>query len=240
MVKYNLCIQKDGVSKKIDLSSIIGLEDNKSLKVIDEFTAQFFNELELKKYLIRKKLIEIDEWNCEINITYKYENEKNLPIIYSYGKKYMNEKFLQEELNKLLYDINFLKFFVNHYKSNYLFNYELYSIQSYINNVERNGGYNFLCESLNNAINNILKIIIRENNYKNIRELASLIYKYNCLIKVDKVSLKDSNLSNDGDPDFPYNSEEEYLYYNYMENLYNRAYIFDDNDENTNDWQLKL
>ncbi len=251
MVKYELCVQNDNDIKKIDLNSILNMKNNNSLELIDKFTELFYDENELKEYLIKKKLLSSSDLDGDICIIYKYEKIKTLPIFYSSYKKYLKFSYLSDKLNNYIYDIDFLKEFLNYLKKIYVTNSQsinIIIIQNYVKQVEYNYGYLFESESLENAINNILKSIIGRNNYKDIRTLSRLlytiefnkIYQYLSKINCKRNQFSESNLSSDGDPDFPYNSEEELMYNKYIERLNRENNVVKDEFFDLVDKQLKL
>lgn len=151
-----------------------------SLEEIDSFTISFNNELELKHYLLKKKLIHESDLSSIIRIR-KEKNNKILP-----GKViYKNNSYLLR-LHNL---INFYKMNSNNYEliSDLYYTFKkqsgsyglLYSlilpIRDYINYKEDYNNYQDI--NINDALEEFIKVL-SSHGYSNIHKLATIAIKY--------------------------------------------------------------
>lgn len=101
-MNYKLCTISDNMKRKnIDLSSLF--ENKKTaykLDKLDEFTMMFKDENELKVYLISKGLLQVEDVNKLIFITYGDKNVRDIPLLYKANKKEVdNIKTFADEIN---------------------------------------------------------------------------------------------------------------------------------------------
>lgn len=117
-MNYNLGLQnrENKTAKAIELDKIFSLKDMKKLQNIDDFTTQFKNEMELKKYLLNKELISEEEANQSVIIFYKYRGEqKELAVAYENFKKFLDPFYVLYSVKSMASSISFLTTLVKHY-----------------------------------------------------------------------------------------------------------------------------
>ena len=203
MARYKLGVfSKKNEGRIINLDSIVKLEN---LKTLDEFTTAFNNESELKVYLFNQGIITQEELSQNISIRYKYNGKiKKLPIFYQEMKKYLDMIHLKYELKGLCGDVEFLEKLANYYSNgSTTFNKQgcnVHDIRVYLSDVRSNGGHTFHSTLLEKAINDLFeKVIIRDTDkktgeviedYRGMRDLALLIYKYKKAVEVKEENKK--------------------------------------------------
>ena len=185
-MNYKLVAIKKESNKIIDLSSVIS--DSKKLESIDSFTCGFKDEETLKIHLIGKELLDPRFLDAKLKITYTYKSEdKELPVRYSYTKKYSDILVLKYEFYGLTSDQEFLQRLVRRYSYLKTPGSPLGYIHEHMMDVERYGGVDFPSNLFYNAREEFFKqIIIRYNskkeqediNYKGMRDFIVFLSNY--------------------------------------------------------------
>ncbi len=249
MVIYKLGI-KD--RKTFDLSSIITIDAKNSLTMIDKFTSNFDSEQDLKKYLLDKKIINNEDYYSKINIIYQNNKvNKTLPVVYSKGSKMINILSVINRLNHLIFDEankEFIKELLDYYDYNIENNPQagnMFNLKLILSDLEYFGkdALVFDRKIIEITIQRIVDVAAHKYdkktksqkfNYRGLRDLAMIIYKFEELEQLRKIKhnleednsvIKEKNidkfiLSSEGDPDFPFNSEEEKQYLRLQEQEY--------------------
>ena len=239
MPRYKLGIYKKDQSIYFDMEEFKNIKANDTLKEIDKFTMQFETESQLIEYLKNNNIYR-QEKNNKIHILYNNGDVKRLPVLYFDSRKYMDVHYLRNLIQSYSKDIVFLEKLANHYslgKSTYnpqLTN--ITAIRTYINDVTHSStGESFYSQALNNILDDIIiKAAFKINkntgeaqeNYRGLRDLALFTKKYT----EDKLKKEyedaRSNTTNGfeynekfEEPGFAPNSEEESMYFNYLESL---------------------
>lgn len=256
MVKYKLGVLVKGEQKIIDLDSIIKLKDLKSIDKFTSFfiNENVFKVFLLKKDLLdevnlKKDIVVVYKNNGKI---------KKIPVIYHDAYKLLEIEKLKDKLISNLYDMEFLEKLANYYSNGSTkYNKQglnVNDIRLYLSDVRRSGIIHH-SKMLDAAIEDLFKKAVFKIdkstckfkvNYRGLRDLALFIYKYELQKDLldkqknddqtwDQPTLfdlfeneKSSVLSSDGDPDFPYNSEEEAMYKKYEEHLPNECPDYDE------------
>lgn len=230
-MKYYIAITKGTNIKIIDLN----LTD---IKKLDEFTSEFNNEIELKKYLIQKNKIDELDFAKKIEIVHTF-NQKifRAPIIYKSTKKYLdrNLKYCIEVL--VNDDIEFLEAYIKLlqkdrsiiYKNMYQSICDLKTfIKDYYSDNIYNDSYAMKNEALNDIFDKYAYSKTGKINYNNCRKLAVLIDEYTKsrlkkkqeTIDGEQLQIFNDDIEDDyEEPLFPSNSEEEAMYNKYLESL---------------------
>lgn len=194
MVVYKLGIYDKNNSKSFDLSNIISLKSSMSLQIIDKFTMNFKDELELKAYLMKKGIIDKNDCMKHLNIIYKYNNKiKKLPIMYSDVRKYLVDIIIcRAEFKSLSSDIDYLDKLAKYYDSSLKSGYSqqgqnVYNIRCYLSEVYKNNGKVFFSNFLDATLDDLFyKAITRQDtktgemigNYRGLRDLVAFIDKF--------------------------------------------------------------
>ncbi len=230
-MKYYIAITKGNNINIIDLNLT-------EMKKLDEFTSEFNNEIELKKYLIQKNKIDELDFAKKIEIVHTW-NQKvfRSPIIYKSAKKYLdrNLKYCVEVLVKD--DIEFLEAYIKLlqkdrsiiYKNMYQSICDLKTfVKDYYSDNIYNDSYTMRNEALNDIFDKYAYSKTGKINYNNCRKLAVLIDEYTksrLKKKQEIIDGKQLQIFNDDmdddyeEPLFPPNSEEEAMYNKYLESL---------------------
>lgn len=238
MVIYKLGILND---RTFDLSNIIEMDAKNSLRILDKFTSMFNSEEDLKQYLLNKNIINYKEYYQKINIVYQYNRStKTLPVIYSSEKEYLNSAIILNKLYSYICNLKFVQKLINYYDYNIENNPQIENISNlrlYLSDLKRDGkkAFNYDKRLLDYTLNNILVVATHKYdkktnsykyNYRGLRDLGMFIYNFDKLEELNKIkntieeNIKDDVeikndkwiLSSEGDPDFPFNSEEEKQY----------------------------
>lgn len=230
-MKYYIAITKGNNINIIDLNLT-------EMKKLDEFTSEFNNEIELKKYLIQKNKIDELDFAKKIEIVHTW-NQKvfRSPIIYKSAKKYLdrNMKYCVEVL--VNDDIEFLEAYIKLlqkdrsiiYKNMYQSICDLKTfVKDYYSDNIYNDSYTMRNEALNDIFNKYAYSKTGKINYNNCRKLAVLIDEYTKsrlkkkqeIIDGEQLQIFNDDIDDDyEEPLFPPNSEEEAMYNKYLESL---------------------
>lgn len=186
---YYLTITKNNLHKTLDLSlldefkKITKLKNGAfSLEEIDECTSKFSNEIEFKKVLYNKGVIELEDIVREISTRNLYQGslEKvTYGLVYKEQKKYLDCEYLRMKIQSLKNDETFLEKLTSRYRNSYCNNLTISNIRNCLST-----GFDY---DLYNLINQfVLKEIYKENRetgevsikYKSLHDLAMFVYNY--------------------------------------------------------------
>ena len=196
MAKYYLKQNTKKTNGYIDFSKIEGFEnlDSTKLKDIDSFTSIFKNDEELKFYLCKKGLIDLDNINSNLNITYRYNKaDKKVPygLVFHDDLKLFNVQEMRNFLHESIYNFDLLKKLCNRFDEHYGQEVNIHIIRNHIALFEDgNMQYSlpssekeYLIKMYKNAINRLVHGIVTKydnkkkevENYRGFRDLAMFL-----------------------------------------------------------------
>ena len=263
MVNYELGVRNNGYSITFDLSKLIPDKKDKCIFDIDKLTSEFASEEKLKMFLVNNGLMPKDLLNDKLNIVYKnnktlpvvlQEQRVYIDRLFKLSGGFKRYISLDDPnfrsivgyfpaLTKMLRNTEFLEELIQEYqfvpvqKQNIL-ELKAYLSQSKIdsNDIIANIALfellkRVLLKKETNKYNQDVNYVI---NYRGLRDLAFIIYRYNEKNRLRKLKrqlemdkAEDAALIEEEqcdfifheEPDFPYNSEEAKDYQKYLENL---------------------
>ena len=263
MVNYELGVRNDGYSITFDLSKLILHKKDKNIFNIDKLTSEFASEEKLKIFLVTNGVMPKELLRDKINIIYKNnktlpvvleEQQVYINRLFKLSagfKRYisLNDPNFRSivgyfpALTKMLGNKEFLEELIEEYKFVPVQKQNILELKAYLSQSKIDSN-NIIA---NIALFELLKRILLKKetnkynqdedyaiNYRGLRDLAFIIYRYNEKNRLKKLKRqletgKTETASHIGEeqcdfifqeePDFPYNSEEEKKYQKYLENL---------------------
>ena len=201
MTKYYLIQNGKEIENAIDFNKIEGFNnlDSYKLKDIVTFTSTFYNEEDLKFFLVKNNLIELKNMGKELKIVYRH-NKKQKTLMYGITYKNDYEFFDVNVIKRFLYEnqknYDLLEKLCNHYKNAYNQEINLHIIKSYVI-FSRNEGIDYdvtnsekeqMIKTYQDAINRFVDKTVTKfdskklevvENYKGLRDLAMFLsYQY--------------------------------------------------------------
>lgn len=219
---YYLTIKEKQNFKLLDVT---GIEEFKriskfknnsySLEEIDCFTSKFSGEIELKKKLYEKGIINLEELQTKIEIRMKLKDKLEkvrYDLIYQNNKKYLDVQYLISQLLILSNDIEFINKLLDRYRNSYK-QEGLRQINAIVN------GYRDSDLNISKAIYQFVQDEIFQTDkktglvtikYKPLHDLAMFIYNYTLSIEQENKKsvieelnkLKEELLKNSKQTDF--------------------------------------
>ena len=210
MAKYNIGIYNQFLDVCFDINNFNG-----NLESIDNFTSKFENEEELKKYILKNKIIDYSQLQYPLSIVYKVGETRTLPIMY---EDHFKEFHLSNDENVCLIDVLYLKSklidmidedellirIIRQYRNDMSQQENLNSIEQCI---KEKASKITRIHDLNYAINNFFERVTitinkktREEkfNYRGYRDLFFLMYNYEMDIKNKDTKEKEKKLVTHG------------------------------------------
>ena len=196
MVKYILSIeQKNKEYKEIKWNNS-NQKDSYKLIDIDNFTIDFNDEYDLKEYLIKDGIIELDDYYRRLSINYSFKGKLKkmmYGISYKEDSFYMSEAIIFYYLKNNCTNIDLLEKLANHYRNSYIHNVSVNTIinyiiankEGYLSNINIEGVltefvkeeiFSYDPKTRSYKIDNYGNPIIK---YKNLHELGMFLSNYN-------------------------------------------------------------
>lgn len=229
MANYRLCFKENEEIREIDLSFIM---NSKKLIDLDRFTSDFENQEQLLNEIATNGLVFQNKKNIKLMVVYTHnKEEKTIPVMYRSASKYifgenrvsMDAESVRHKLHSLCKDFEFLKKLAEYYNHHTV-------LGNCIDNIISSTDYEFYSKDLYKLVQELfMDKVYPKNNfyYGGLRNIALFIDRYEQTKKYNEAkrvieeesSTYDMNtlLTDDGDPFFPPNSEEEARYKRQLE-----------------------